>query len=358
MKIKNNIKAYVLRLLTDKKSVDFDIKKSHSVLFLRYDRIGDMIITTPVFRELKNLYPNINVIVLASKLNKGVLLNNPNINEIYTCSKNNILSDIFLLIKLRSKKIDVCVEFDHSVVPHAILRLRAIKPKKIISVAKYGRYGVNKNELGLYDIFTEKTKGQHQSDIWLNTIRPFGVSPKSNKYDLYITEKQESLAKKFLKKYSNKSLIGINFEGAVKGKKIKFSKFKEILRGIYRVKNDIQVIILSSPEKFEFFNKKISDMGLEYVISSYQTHTILDVAALIKQLDLVITPDTSIVHIASAFNIPIVSIHEANKDSYNLFAPKSENSRTVFSEFPDRLEGYNVGKIIENSIELLKKNEG
>ena len=81
-------------------------------------------------------------------------------------------------------------------------------------------------------------------------------------------------------------------------------------------------------------------------------------AALIKHLDLVITPDTSIVHIASAFNIPIVTIHEDNRDSYQLFAPTSKYCRTVFSEFSDRLDGYNVNKIIENSINLIAKNEG
>jgi ADP-heptose:LPS heptosyltransferase len=84
----------------------------------------------------------------------------------------------------------------------------------------------------------------------------------------------------------------------------------------------------------------------------------LDVAAVIKHLDLVITPDTSIVHIASAFNIPIVTIHEDNRDSHQLFAPTSKYSRTVFSEFSDRLDGYNVSKIIENSINLIAKNEG
>jgi len=41
-----------------------------------------------------------------------------------------------------------------------------------------------------------------------------------------------------------------------------------------------------------------------------------------------------------------------------LFAPTSKYSRTVFSEFRDRLDGYNVNKIIENSINLLAKNEG
>ena len=47
-----------------------------------------------------------------------------------------------LLVKLRKKKFDVCVEFDHSVIPHAILRLNIINPKIVISVSKEGRYGV------------------------------------------------------------------------------------------------------------------------------------------------------------------------------------------------------------------------
>ena len=48
------MKAYLLRKLTKKHSVDFDIQDMLKVFyFLRYDRIGDMIITTSVFRELK-----------------------------------------------------------------------------------------------------------------------------------------------------------------------------------------------------------------------------------------------------------------------------------------------------------------
>ncbi len=98
-------------------------------------------------------------------------------------------------------------------------------------------------------------------------------------------------------------------------------------------------------------------MNLPYVVPSYKTVSVLDVAALIQNLQLIITPDTSIVHIASAFNIPIVSIHEKNNQSYHLFKPKSQNSRTVFSEFSDRLDGYNIDKIIRDSMDLLKINE-
>jgi ADP-heptose:LPS heptosyltransferase len=128
-----------------------------------------------------------------------------------------------------------------------------------------------------------------------------------------------------------------------------------ICKGLYQANNNIQIIILTTPSNFQITTKKVSKITLDYVVTSYKIESILDVAALIKHLDLVITPDTSIVHIASAFNIPIVTIHEDNRDSYQLFAPTSKYSRTVFSEFSDRLDGYNVGKIIENSISLIAK---
>ena len=352
------IKAYILRRFTRKKSINFDIRKAKNILFFRYDRIGDMVITTPVFRELKLAYPKINITILASKVNQSVLLNNPYVNQVFTNHKHNFFSDLPTLLKLRRKQFDVCVEFEHSVIPHAILRLRMIKPKKIVSVIKEGRYGVNGDELKLYDYFTEKPKDAHFRDICLNTLRPFGVVPKSNEYDLYITDKQEEFANIFLKQYYPKCLIGINLEGAVKGKRIQFVELEQICKGLYQANNNIQIIILAAPNNLQITTEKVAKITLDYVVTSYKTETILDVAAVIKHLDLVITPDTSIVHIASAFNIPIVTIHEDNRDSHQLFAPTSKYSRTVFSEFSDRLDGYNVSKIIENSINLIAKNEG
>ena len=352
------LKAYFLRLLTNTKTTKFDIKKARNILFLRYDRIGDMVITTPVFRELKREYPEINISVLASKVNQTILDNNPYVDKVYINFKNNLLRDLPTLLKLRNKKYDVCVEFDHSVIPHSIARLRIIKPKIIISVIKDGRYGVKGDELKLYDRFTDKPKDAHYRDIWLDTLRPFGVVPKSNEYDLYITDKQEEFANTYLKQYYPKCLIGINLEGAVKGKRIQFVELERICKGLYQANNNIQIIILTTPSNFQITTKKISKIALNFVVTSFKTKSILDMAALIKHLDLVITPDTSIVHIASAFNIPIVTIHEDNRDSHQLFAPTSKYSRTVFSEFSDRLDGYNVNKIIENSINLIAKNEG
>jgi len=356
MSVSKKIKAYILKRLTHKKSVDFDIKQAKSILFLRYDRIGDMVITTPVFRELKLAYPHIKITVIASTANQDVLTNNPYVDNIITNHKNNLLSDLPSLLKLRKQKFDVCIEFDHSVIPHAIIRLKVIKPKKVISVKKDGRYGVDGSELLLYDFYTEKLKGQHFRDIWLATLKPFGVKPKSNVYDLFITDTQQKQAQNFIKQYSSKFLVGINLEGAVKGKKIKFSELWQICQGLHKANNNIQVIILTTPGNLQSIYEKVTEGSLDYVVTSYKTDTILDAAALISQLDLIITPDTSIVHIASAFNKPIVTIHENNQDSYQLFSPTSSLNKTVFAPKKDTLEGYDVQKVIEYANQFINKD--
>ena len=356
MSLSQKIKASILRWLTHKKLVDFDIKKAQSVLFLRYDRIGDMVITTPVFRELKLAYPHISITVLASKDNQDILLNNPYVDHIVTNHKNNLLQDLPSLLQFRKQKFDVCVEFDHSVIPHAIIRLKIINPKKVISVKKDGRYGVDGSELLLYDFYTEKPSNAHFRDIWLATLKPFGIKPKSNSYDLFVANNQQKQAQNFIKQYSSKFLVGINLEGAVKGKKIKFSELYQICQGLYQENNNIQIIILTTPNNWQSVSEKVRDQSLDYITVSYKTNTILDAAALISQLDLIITPDTSIVHIASVFNKPIVTVHENNQDSYQLFAPTSDINKTVFSPKKDTLEGYDVQKVIEYANQFINKD--
>jgi len=347
------IKAYLLRRLTSRRSVNFDLKKTNNVLFLRYDRIGDMVISTPVFRELKKVIPNINILVLASKNNKNVLKDNPYVDEIIINNKNNLLSDFFKLIKLRKRNLDVCIDFDHSVIPHSIIRLRIINPKKIISVVKDGRYGVRGDELVMYDFFTKKKENMHFRDIWLQTIKPFGIESTFNNYDLFTSPKQDKFASNFLLKYTKKFKIGINLEGAVTGKKIEDIELENICKKIMKKHKDIQIILLSAPEKFKKVNQLRDKMNLNYVVTSYKTNTIQDIAALIKNLDLIITPDTSIVHIASAFNKPIVTIHEDNRDSYKLFAPTSKLNRTVFSESKNSLNGYSLDLLLNHCFELI-----
>jgi ADP-heptose:LPS heptosyltransferase len=353
MSLGNNLKAIFLKILTKKRSVEFDLKHTNKVLMLRYDRIGDMIITTPVFRELKRAYPNIEINVLASKSNSIVLKNNPNVDNVYLNNKHNFFADIPLLLKLRRERIDVCFEFDHSVVRHAILRLIIINPKKVISIKKYGRYGVSASQLDLYDYYTDSLSYSHFRDIWLNMLSPFGVKPLSNKYDIFFDKVHEIQSKKYLRQYKNKLLFGINLEGAVKGKKIQYQYLNEICKGLFEINNNIHIVIIHPPEKENDILNKLEKMNLNYVTKSYTTNNILSLSALIKNLDIIITPDTSIVHIASTFNKPVVSIHEDNLDSFKLFAPTSDFKRTIFSTHRNSLQKFSVKQLLKATEELV-----
>ena len=360
MQISSYIKSYILLFLTRKKPINFNIEDTKKILFFRYDRIGDMIITTPVFRELKRKYPYIKITVIASKSNYEVLQNNPNVDNIVVNNKNNFIGNLPSLIKLRKQKFDVCVEFDHSVVPHAILRLRIINAKINISIKKDGRYGLSGEDMKLYDIYTKKQEKMHFRDIWLGLLEPFDVKPQSTKYDLFISEKLNNKAKKFLYQYSSNFLIGINLEGAVKGKKISFSELYQICKKLNAYDTNIQIFILTTPQNYEFVSKRVKKMALSYVGVSYKTDSIQNVSALISHLDLIITPDTSIAHVASVYNKPVISIHENNQDSYQLFRPTSSLNRTVFSSSKDSLKGFSLNLLFsycKELINLIKKDK-
>ena len=155
MKINTYLKAIILKFISNKKYLEFDVKLSTKVLMLRYDRIGDMILTTPVFRELKAAYPNIEINVLASKANFLILKNNPNVDNVYLNNKNNLFFDLPLLFKLRKQKIDTCIEFDHSVIRHAILRLIILE---ISGLKLSGRFKLFQNIIHMKYFVMKKIK--------------------------------------------------------------------------------------------------------------------------------------------------------------------------------------------------------
>ncbi len=59
---------------TEEDLSDANIK---NILVIRLDRIGDMVMTTPIFRALKEKWPDGQVTVLANPVNRNMVINNP-----------------------------------------------------------------------------------------------------------------------------------------------------------------------------------------------------------------------------------------------------------------------------------------
>ena len=76
-----------------------------SILFLRYDgKIGDMIVNTLMFREIKKVYPDIKIGLIARGAAIDIVKGNPNVDKIYEYHKDRKkIKELALKIKEENK---------------------------------------------------------------------------------------------------------------------------------------------------------------------------------------------------------------------------------------------------------------
>jgi ADP-heptose:LPS heptosyltransferase len=84
--------------------------RPHRVLYLRHDKIGDMIISTSLINAIAQSYPTITLDVLASPANAPVLEGNPHVSSVIVWDKANPSGYRRLLRELRSARYDAVVD--------------------------------------------------------------------------------------------------------------------------------------------------------------------------------------------------------------------------------------------------------
>ena len=108
------IKEKLSKILFDKKNKreeEFDLNKLNRILFLRYDdKIGDMVVTTMMFREIKKKYPNCKIDIVLKTKSDCIIDENPYIGNIYRYKKN-ILKDYRLSRVLKKNNYDLVFSF-------------------------------------------------------------------------------------------------------------------------------------------------------------------------------------------------------------------------------------------------------
>ena len=109
---RNAIVYPLLNLLLKRKPIDqkVDINQIKKILIFRHDRIGDIIVTTPIFRKLKRANPSLFIGVTASPANAEIIQENRNVDKIYVLHKG-IISRLRMILKMRSENYNVILNF-------------------------------------------------------------------------------------------------------------------------------------------------------------------------------------------------------------------------------------------------------
>ena len=335
---------------------DNDIK---SILFLRYDgKIGDMVVNSLMFREIKKVYPNIKIGVVARGAAIDIIKDNPNVDKIYEYHKDRKkIKD--LALKIKEEKYDLLIDFSEM--------LRVNQMMLINLCGARFNIGLNRKEWKLFDLSIESDKDfkwtEHITNRYLAYLIKLGLKKENIdiSYDIYL--KDEKKYEVFFNEIKENKKLILNPYGASKHKSFTIETLENIITCLKD--KDIAIILVYFGDKYkelEFLEKKYNNIYMPQKIES-----ILDTAILIKKSDYVISPDTSIVHIASALNKKMITVYPPNGGKYGVdhlvWAPKSEYSRVIFCKDKtgtyDEIDinTFNFDEIKEEILKLINNSD-
>lgn len=272
------------------------------ILIIRIDRIGDVVLTTAMPREIKKNYPNAFIAVMVRSYTKDIYLNNPYIDEIIIADDflNSSFSNIFEKANLLRK-----YRFTHSflILPNEklnyILFFSGIKNRFGTGYKFYqfitGVKGLSRNKY---------IPLRHEADYCMDFVRALDIETDDLSSEIYLTdvEKEKSLTNKakLLGNNKNKKLIGVhltNGNSAPNWKVENYLKLIDVLK-----KNDKYVICITDnniPKELNDYNDLVlinKNLSLRESIINF------------SMLDLLISSSTGPLHLAAALKVKTVSL--------------------------------------------------
>lgn len=321
----------------EKKLESYDCLK---ILFIRLNRIGDALVTTPLLYTIKkNL--DCHVTILASRYNYFIFNNNQLADEVIVYNKK--VSSFIKLIN--QKNFDVIVDLHDDISTTVSYLVAFSKVKNKIGLKK----GIDK----LYTHLVDKLDPSkyHVIDRVMEFTKVFGIKYDGQKINVIYNPKTES--KKIVDNYIVKHfpvknfLVGINISSGSSARFWGVKKFKEVISLLSNYGVNIILLCIERDIKYAW---EIAGKN----IPIFYRNDFDEFAAMIERIDLLFTPDTSIVHIASAFNVPVFGLYVKYNTNHVVWYPYKSDYEVIITTEPT-LENINTEIVKEKFIPFFEK---
>ncbi len=318
---------FVRRQNLQSNTIDFNSSK---ILFIRQDRIGDVLISTPIFTAVKAHYPLAIVDVLLSENNHFVLMNDPLIRKRWTYQKR--IGKIVSLVKsIRKEKYDFAVDMmDNPSVTSTILCL-LFGARWNVGIAKDNNY--------VYDIRVPmlSRRDTHIIDRIAQLLIPFHIDPKTEKLSIqyFTSTESDEFAAHFLSanQFGKQPVVGINISAGGTARFWGIENYRTLLSFLSEKYPKLLQLLLFQPSDKDLATKIVENN--QNVILSPVTKTFDQFAAFIKRLSFLISPDTSAIHLASAFFIPSVVLYVQSDKALRIWEPYKTDYEVVVTDVDD-----------------------
>ncbi len=259
-------------------------------LIIRFSSIGDIVLTTPVIRCLKQQLPDVEVHYLTKKSYKGIIETNPYVDKLHVLADDwDAMTD-----SLKQEQFDFVIDLHHNLRTWRIKR--ALKNAKSFSFNK-----LNYEKWLLTALKINKLPNIHIVDRYLQTLQSFGIKNDGKGLDYFIPEKDIVTVTDLPVSHMH-GFIGIVIGAALQTKKLPVHKLQELCAKI-----DHPIILLGGPED-RADGEMIASVDTIKIYNSCGKFNLNESADLVRRSKLIISHDTGLMHIAAAFKKTVISI--------------------------------------------------
>ena len=220
----------------------------------------------------------------------NILENNPNVDKVYSIEKN--VSEV--LAQLKKENYDFVIDLHHN--------LRSAQVKSALKKPSASFSKLNIKKWMLVNLGVNKLPNIHIVDRYFETVKTLGVKNDLKGLDYFIPEKDEVDLKTLPVEFRN-GYIGFVIGAKFATKQLPAGKIISIIKKLNQ-----PVILLGGKEDFEKGEKIKSQISNRLILNSCGKYNLNQSASLVKQANKILTHDTGLMHIASAFQKEIISI--------------------------------------------------
>ncbi len=337
----------------DSRRIPLDGTRMLKILFLRPDRIGDTVCSFPLMDHLKKTYPYWKMSIYASPKNIGLINNDPRFENIYIY-RRNIIKDVMQVFAIRREKYDLLVDMmgDDSVTTLFLSQF---------CVSKAPRIGVNKRKFGRYYDFSyvqPENCEEHTIDINLHLLEAFELKPSEADpfAPPYVPEKSDKKAGDFLEEIKKdkeyNSIIGFNLSSRGANRDWGEEKSQELVRRLVNEYPNTAIVLITVPGEREKGERVLKGFDSN-VYHIFANANLSEVSALLSKMDSLISPDTSLVHIARSFDIPVIGLYPEYKKVYRQWLPYRQPEGLVLSYGDDNIFNITVEEVFAKFREMV-----
>ncbi len=265
-------------------------KPGGKFLIIRFSSIGDIVLTTPVIRCLKQQLPDAVVHFLTKEEYRAVVSANPYIDKIQVLDSSWDL----MMHQLLFEQYDYIIDLHHN--------LRTLRIKRALKTAKAFSFNkLNIRKWLLTALKINRLPDTHIVNRYMDTIKFFDVTNDGKGLDYFFPLK-DKVKDSDLPVSHMFGYVGIVIGAALNTKKMPVHKLKQLCAGIH------YPIVLLGGKEDAVMGEEIALTDPIKIYNACGKYSLHESADLVVRSKIIVSNDTGLMHIAAAFKKPIISV--------------------------------------------------